>query len=414
MENTRSGEPERERRIARAWLWCGAVAVACALVAFASLAFRFPAIATADEPATASLSPAYVPGTADAMVDVALAQPDGVPEGGYFNKYNFYSGSDWCAHFVAWCARTSGASSEAFPEGIHYCDGLRWYYQSRGEWRDPSYYPALGDLVFYSYDWSGVPTHVGIVVEVSDGAFLTREGNVNDCEIASFWRACGQSDTGGWGRIVGFATPSYEPPAYRYEDVPHDAWYVGRGYLDYVTDTGIMAGSSTENVFMPEEDISRGQAAVILYRMATGDTSAVPPFEGQTPFSDVAGDSYYAHAITWAYDSGVVTGDKDLEGLETGMFRPDDPVSRAELATMIARLADLLGVYAPVPADEAFSGLQSVDLIPGFAYDAMAWCACYGIITGSEAYDPPDLLPNNSAKRCEVAKVATVLYRDIL
>lgn len=402
----------RVRRFSRTH--AAAIALACLVAVSACFALLAPRAAAADGPVSTSDSPAYVPGTADAIVDVALSQPDGVPEGGYYNKYNFYSGCDWCAHFAAWCARTSGASFTAFPENIYYCDGLRRYYQSRGEWRDWTYAPKLGDLVFYSYDASGVPTHVGIVVGLSPDAFLTREGNVGDCEISSFWRRIGQSDTGGWGRIVGFATPSYAPDAYRYEDVPFDAWYVDRGYLDYVSDTGLMSGSSTENIFMPEENVSRGQTAVILYRMATGDMAPVPPSEGPTPFTDVPDDSYYARAITWACENGVVTGDTDDFGNLTGTFRPDDHITRAELATMIARLADACGAYAPVDASEALSGLQWSDPIPDYAYDAMAWCAANGVITGSEAYDPPDLLPADKAKRCEVAKVATVLYRDVL
>lgn len=51
-------------------------------------------------------------------------------------------------------------------------------------------------------------------------------------------------------------------------------------------------------------------------------------------FSDVKGSRFEAD-IAYANLYGIVSGDKNTQGVETGMFRPDDSINRAETAKVI-------------------------------------------------------------------------------
>lgn len=63
-----------------------------------------------------------------------------------------------------------------------------------------------------------------------------------------------------------------------------------------------------------------------------------PIFEGDGPFYDVDADDKFVEAITWMVDKGVT------EGCRLGYFCPDETVSRAQLASFLARAM----VLAPV------------------------------------------------------------------
>ena len=145
-------------------------------------------------------------GTAAEFVAVALAEPDGRPDGGDSNKYTGYHYDPWCAYFVSWCARQAGVSAAVIPE-LYYCPYLKSYYQTKGQWRNYRYMPKTGDLIFYSTRSGGSPTHVGIVTSCSNGVIHTKEGNVGDGVVGSRTRIVGSSYVAGGWYIVGYATP---------------------------------------------------------------------------------------------------------------------------------------------------------------------------------------------------------------
>ena len=53
-------------------------------------------------------------------------------------------------------------------------------------------------------------------------------------------------------------------------------------------------------------------------------------------FPDVPADAWYAKAVDFAFRAGL------MEGYEDGTFRPNDPLTRAEAATILQRLADMM------------------------------------------------------------------------
>ncbi len=169
-----------------------------------------------------------------------------------------------------------------------------------------------------------------------------------------------------------------------FADVDADDWYAEA--VEYVRDHGIMNGT-TATTFNPDGTTSRGQIAVILYR-----ASGSPEVSGGTAFTDVADTAYYADAVRWASAHGVVTGYGD------GTFRPNNPITRQQLAAILWR-------YAGSPAPEGGADYADEDTISAYASTAVDWARDTGIISGRDGnrFDP-----NGRAAR---AQAAVILHR---
>lgn len=105
---------------------------------------------------------------------------------------------------------------------------------------------------------------------------------------------------------------------------------------------GYMIGDD-RNHFRPAANITRAEVATILARTQPElmnfeqNVRRLPPgMTTFTAFSDVTPSNWFFFYVAWAYDAGLVQG-------YGGRFRPNDPVTRQELAAMIARLGT---VYA--------------------------------------------------------------------
>ena len=203
---------------------------------------------------------------------------------------------------------------------------------------------------------------------------------------------------------------STEP--YLYKDTPANEWYVTEGWLDYVTSSGLMTGYTTgadAGNFGPQDQISRAQVLVILYRYAnpSSDATTNPSSYGTTThFYDVPTGEYYTAAVEWAYQNGITTG-----YIGTGLFGPNDPVTRQDLATMLHRFAKGCGVGGNLGNISSFPDANEVN---AYAWNAMRWANGRGIITGDKTQTPARLKPQDNTTRAEAAKMFTVLVRDTL
>lgn len=113
------------------------------------------------------------------IVQVALAQEG---NGGdiYWSWYGFSSRVSWCACFVSWCADQSGYLTSGVLSKFSLCsDGVKWF-QDKGQFKDGSYVPAPGNIIFFDWGEDGTIDHVGIVESVSKGNVNTIEGNSGD------------------------------------------------------------------------------------------------------------------------------------------------------------------------------------------------------------------------------------------
>jgi hypothetical protein len=86
-----------------------------------------------------------------------------------------------------------------------------------------------------------------------------------------------------------------------------------------------------ETHFAPDATVTRAQTVTFLYRFAKAHTAAAKIFD------DVALDAWYAEAVTWASDAGLV------QGTDRG-FEPDAPATREQIAVILFNYGTLLGL----------------------------------------------------------------------
>ena len=111
-----------------------------------------------------------------------------------------------------------------------------------------------------------------------------------------------------------------------FTDVGMGSWFYDN--VKYCYDNGLMIGADASS-FVPEGAVSRGQVVTVLYRLA-----GTPSVAGQTcPFTDMD-ESWCNDAIVWGYNAGVVMGYDD------NTFRPDECVTREQLAAFVYRYAN--------------------------------------------------------------------------
>ena len=136
-----------------------------------------------------------------AIVQVAASQ-EGKGGTTYWSWYGFGSRVEWCACFVSWCADQSGyIQSGVIPKFSLCSDGVKWF-ESKGRFRDASYTPAAGDIIFFDWGNNGTIDHVGIVESVSGGTVNTIEGNSGDKVARRSYRI-------GSSNIYGYGVPAY-------------------------------------------------------------------------------------------------------------------------------------------------------------------------------------------------------------
>ena len=172
-----------------------------------------------------------------------------------------------------------------------------------------------------------------------------------------------------------------------FDDVDANAWYADEVYQ--AAQNGYVKGMGN-NLFFPEAQMTRAQFAQVLFNMAGELTEAG---SHPTQFADVDGDAWYAQAVSWAVEAGVVKGTSETT------FDPEGTITREQIATMLYRYAGN-GAQADLSIlDEFVDGGEVCD----WAETAMAWAVESGYMNGKGAND---LQPHANATRAEVAALA--------
>ena len=83
----------------------------------------------------------------------------------------------------------------------------------------------------------------------------------------------------------------------------------------------------------PQGEITRGEVAAIMSRLHA-DLEEIE-YSTETKYSDVKATDWYAKHIAYVSDKGL------MEGYEDGSFKPEDKITRAEYATVVARFKNL-------------------------------------------------------------------------
>lgn len=144
-----------------------------------------------------------------------------------------------------------------------------------------------------------------------------------------------------------------------YTDVPAGAWY--ESAVEYCRVNGVMGGSGGR--FSPEGKVTRASLAAVLFRLSGAQEAA-----GESGFTDVPADAWYAGAVAWASQSGAMGGYGD------GLFGPEDPLTREQLAVVFWRQAGRPEARAEDFADEAD--------INASAQAAVDWARSTGLMGG--------------------------------
>ncbi len=129
-----------------------------------------------------------VPSSSTDLVEIAQSQLGNVGGEPYWSWYGFDSRVEWCACFVSWCANQAGMLENGELPKFASCNsqGVPWF-QERGRWKNCSYTPSPGDIIFFDWDADEKADHVGIVEKVENETIFTIEGNSNDtCQRNSY------------------------------------------------------------------------------------------------------------------------------------------------------------------------------------------------------------------------------------
>ena len=176
------------------------------------------------------------------------------------------------------------------------------------------------------------------------------------------------------------------PVGLPFADVSGSDWFYND--VRYVYEKGIMDGTGADR-FSPNVPLTRAMIVTILYRMAGS-----PSVSGSSDFTDVAAGKWFAKAVAWAAANGIVNG------YGSGLFGPNDPVTREQLAAILYRYAVYGGMTA-VTLEENLGSFADTAQLSAYAIQAMNWAVGQGLINGSGS----NLVPKAQATRAQVAAI---------
>lgn len=132
----------------------------------------------------------------------------------------------------------------------------------------------------------------------------------------------------------------------------------------------------------PAGNITRAETAAILFRLMD-DASRKTYYSTKSGFRDVASGSWYNTYVATLNNASVITDSSN------GYFRPNEAITRAELAAMLAKFSETTG------AANYFNDVS----VKYWAANAIAICAKLGWITG---YPDGTFRPDKNVTRAEL------------
>lgn len=144
---------------------------------------------------------------------------------------------------------------------------------------------------------------------------------------------------------------------------------------------------TTAYTFSPGMEISRAMLVTVLWRL-----EGSPEGAAESVFTDVPRDMYYAQAVDWAAENGIVNG---MGGTE---FAPYGAATREQLVTVLYRYARYLqkDTSASAPLDQ----YTDRNHVGAFAVAPMEWAVGTGLVKGVTT---TTLCPQNNTPREQLA-----------
>lgn len=194
-------------------------------------------------------------------------------------------------------------------------------------------------------------------------------------------------EVGGKVGVFEIGEAATETPAPSFSDIEGS---YAKDAIETLAAMGYMEGVSKDK-FAPEAGMTRADFTLLLARIAEAELGKLE----QSSFDDISADAYYAAAVEWAAELGIVTGSGDNE------FQPEDGVTREQMATMLVRFASVFEVTLPsVNEPVAFADEASIS---AYAKEAVAAAQQAGIISGKENEVGVSFAPQEKATREQTA-----------
>lgn len=193
-------------------------------------------------------------------------------------------------------------------------------------------------------------------------------------------------------------TKAEEPWVNPFRDVTESDWFYDD--VRFANQNGLFNGVE-KDLFAPEEPMTRGMLVTVLWRL-DGETAP----KTATTFTDVDVNAYYADAVAWAAESGVVNG------IGGGRFDPEGNVTREQIAAILFRYASLKGVDTAARAD--LTAFPDAEKASAYARDALSWAVAAELVKGTKEGSTIYLDPQGSATRAQVAAILSRYAQNIV
>lgn len=207
----------------------------------------------------------------------------------------------------------------------------------------------------------------------------------------------GGSSGGGGGGGVSAAKPvaieatpepeiSDEEPS-GFSDVPYGHWATDA--ISSLVSRGIVSGIG-DGLFAPDKSVKRAEFAAMILNAVGGGKMA---YDGR--FADVATDAWYAEIVAACSDLGLMNG-------ADGYFRPEDSITREEMAKVLISVCTNAGTEVQSAEPE----FTDADAIGDWARADVGACVKLGLISGM-----PDgtFAPKDNVTRAQAAVVTDKL-----
>ena len=178
-----------------------------------------------------------------------------------------------------------------------------------------------------------------------------------------------------------------------FTDVKSNDWYYQS--VQYAYDNGLFSGVSHDS-FAPGDSMDRSMLVTVLHSLDG------KPATGKGGFTDVADGAWYANAVAWAAEHGIVSGVSD------SAFAPNGAITREQLAVMLYRYAQYKGYDVSKTAD--LSGYADQGSISDWAAQAVQWACGSGLMTGRSANS---LAPAGTLTRAEAATMLKAFCENV-
>lgn len=148
----------------------------------------------------------------------------------------------------------------------------------------------------------------------------------------------------------------------------------------------------TETTFDPNGEVTRAEFAkmmVLAYDLAAEENV-------ELPFTDVSEEDWFAPYVKTAVSVGIINGTSETT------FSPEDSITREQIAAILYRFAEKIGVDVSVGENTNILSYEDAAEISEYAVSAMQWVVGAGVISGTTE---ATLSPAAPATRAQTAAI---------